>query len=65
MVCIVPILLTSAKRLIYNRANRAQYGEVSFQTVSEDEITNVNLPSTQGLAEEEGMLIRFGDLIIW
>jgi hypothetical protein len=64
MVRTIPILLTSAKRLICNRANRAQYGEVSFQTVSEDEITNVNLPSSQGLAEEEGMFIRFEELII-
>ena len=37
------------------RANRAQYTEVPFQTVVEDEIANVDLPSVQGIAEDEGI----------
>jgi hypothetical protein len=37
------------------RANRAQYGEVSFQTVADDDIIDVSLPSMQGAAEDEGM----------
>jgi U3 small nucleolar RNA-associated protein 21 len=39
------------------RANRAQYAEVSFQTVTDDDITDVLLPSMQGVAEDEGMFI--------
>ena len=36
------------------RANRAQYAEVSFHSVGDDEIAEVALPSMQGTAEEEG-----------
>ena len=39
------------------RANRAQYAEVSFQTVVDDDITDVTLPSMQGVAEDEGVFI--------
>lgn len=38
------------------RANRAQYAEVSFQSVSEGDIGNVSLPVMRGEEEEEGML---------
>ena len=38
----------------YGRANRAQYGEVSFKVVPDDETTEIALPSMQGLAEDEG-----------
>ena len=41
-----------------NRANRAQYAEVSFQTVTDDDLSSVNLPSMQGVAEDEGTLYR-------
>ncbi|KAJ3812423.1 Utp21 specific WD40 associated putative domain-containing protein [Lentinula aff. lateritia] len=37
-------------------ANRAQYAEVAFQTVVEDEIATVDLPSMQGVAEGEESL---------
>jgi len=40
---------------VYLWANRAQYGEVSFRTVSVDETTEVTLPSMQGLDEDEGL----------
>lgn len=40
--------------LVAHRANRAQYAEVSFQTVADDDITDVSLPSMQGDAEDEG-----------
>ncbi|KAF5389950.1 hypothetical protein D9757_003621 [Collybiopsis confluens] len=36
-------------------ANRAQYTDVAFQTVVEDEIANVELPSMQGVAEDEAL----------
>lgn len=38
------------------RANRAQYADVSFQSVSdEEEVAEVSLPSMQGTAEDEGV----------
>ena len=37
-----------------SRANRAQYAEVSFHGITEDEVADVALPSVQGEAEEEG-----------
>ncbi|KAJ3972683.1 Utp21 specific WD40 associated putative domain-containing protein, partial [Lentinula raphanica] len=37
---------------IYLWANRAQYSEVAFQTVIEDDITVVDLPSMQDVAED-------------
>ncbi|KIK59596.1 hypothetical protein GYMLUDRAFT_85896 [Collybiopsis luxurians FD-317 M1] len=40
---------------VYLWANRAQYTEVSFQTIVEDDITNVELPSMQGVAEDEAL----------
>ncbi|KAH7929755.1 Utp21-domain-containing protein [Leucogyrophana mollusca] len=36
-------------------ANRAQYGEVAFQTVSENDISESALPSMQGVAEDEAL----------
>ncbi|KAJ7097769.1 Utp21 specific WD40 associated putative domain-containing protein [Mycena belliarum] len=36
-------------------ANRAQYSEVSFQSVADDDITDVKLPSMQGVAEDEAL----------
>lgn len=44
-------LLTAAAR-----ANRAQYSEILFQTIPDDDmIREVRLPSMQGAAEEEGI----------
>ena len=41
------------------RANRAQYAEVSFQSVSDENIVNVPLPSMQGEDEDDSeYLIR-------
>ncbi|KAF7964547.1 hypothetical protein HWV62_5804 [Athelia sp. TMB] len=40
---------------IYLWANRAQYAEVSFQTVSYDDVIDVSLPSMQGDAEDEAL----------
>ena len=37
-----------------SRANRAQYVDVPFQSVTEDDFTDVNLPSVQGEAEDQG-----------
>jgi hypothetical protein len=39
---------------ILRRANRAQYGEVSFKIIPDDETAEIALPSLQGLAEDEG-----------
>ncbi|KAH9484417.1 U3 small nucleolar RNA-associated protein 21-like protein [Psilocybe cubensis] len=36
-------------------ANRAQYAEVSFQSISDNEIFDVALPSVQGVAEDEAL----------
>ncbi|KAJ7087871.1 Utp21-domain-containing protein [Mycena epipterygia] len=36
-------------------ANRAQYAEVSFQSVADDDIADVKLPSMQGTAEDEAL----------
>ncbi|KAF8163624.1 Utp21-domain-containing protein [Crassisporium funariophilum] len=36
-------------------ANRAQYAEVSFQSVSNEDISEVSLPSMQGLIEDEAI----------
>ncbi|KAF9557999.1 Utp21-domain-containing protein [Agrocybe pediades] len=36
-------------------ANRAQYADVSFQTVHESDIFDVSLPSVQGVAEDEAL----------
>ncbi|EMD38277.1 hypothetical protein CERSUDRAFT_113446 [Gelatoporia subvermispora B] len=40
---------------IYLWANRAQYSEVSFQSVVDDEVVDVSLPSMQGVAEDEAL----------
>ncbi|KAJ6597057.1 Utp21 specific WD40 associated putative domain-containing protein [Mycena vulgaris] len=40
---------------VYLWANRAQYAEVSFQSVADDDITDVKLPSMQGVAEDEAL----------
>ncbi|KAJ7632781.1 Utp21 specific WD40 associated putative domain-containing protein [Roridomyces roridus] len=42
---------------VYLWANRAQYGETYFQSVSDEDITEVQLPSMQGVAEDEGQLL--------
>ncbi|KAG5644038.1 hypothetical protein DXG03_009190 [Asterophora parasitica] len=36
-------------------ANRAQYAEVSFQSVTDDDLSDVNLPSMQGVAEDDAL----------
>ncbi|KAJ7172308.1 Utp21 specific WD40 associated putative domain-containing protein [Mycena filopes] len=40
---------------IYLWANRAQYAEISFQSVADDDIVDVKLPSMQGAAEDEAL----------
>ncbi|KAF8212057.1 Utp21-domain-containing protein [Mycena galopus ATCC 62051] len=40
---------------VYLWANRAQYAEVSFQSVTDDDINDVKLPSMQGAAEDEAL----------
>jgi len=40
---------------VYLWANTAQYAEVSFQTVTDDDITDVLLPSVQGIIEDESL----------
>ncbi|KAJ7273299.1 Utp21 specific WD40 associated putative domain-containing protein [Mycena rebaudengoi] len=40
---------------VYLWANRAQYAEVSFQSVTDDDIVDVALPSMQGVAEDEAL----------
>ena len=39
---------------VYLWANRAQYSEVTFHGIVEDDVADVALPSVQGEAEEEG-----------
>ncbi|KAJ7219436.1 Utp21 specific WD40 associated putative domain-containing protein [Mycena pura] len=41
---------------VYLWANRAQFAEVSLQSVTEDDIGDVQLPSMQGTAEDEDSL---------
>ncbi|KAF8891320.1 Utp21-domain-containing protein [Infundibulicybe gibba] len=36
-------------------ANRAQYSDITFHTVADDDIAGVDLPSMQGLAEDEDL----------
>ncbi|KAG5635440.1 hypothetical protein H0H81_011247 [Sphagnurus paluster] len=36
-------------------ANRAQYTEVSFQSVTDDDLSEIHLPSMQGVAEDEAL----------
>lgn len=43
--------------MICIRANRAQFSEVSFQSVTDDDIVDAALPSMQGIAEDEGSRI--------
>ncbi|OCH93410.1 Utp21-domain-containing protein [Obba rivulosa] len=40
---------------VYLWANRAQYSEVSFQSVVDDDVVDVSLPSMQGVAEDEAL----------
>ncbi|KAH9857144.1 Utp21-domain-containing protein [Lenzites betulinus] len=40
---------------VYLWANRAQYSEVSFQSIVEDDVVDVALPSMQGVAEDEAL----------
>jgi U3 small nucleolar RNA-associated protein 21 len=42
-------------KFYFKRANRAQYADVSFQSVSDNEIFDVALPSMQGVDEAEGI----------
>ena len=44
--------------MIYIRANRAQFVELSFRSVADDDIADVTLPSMQGTTEDEGFQIR-------
>lgn len=44
---------------VYLWANRAQYGDVSFRTVTEDEIADASLPTMQGEDEDEGLTMTF------
>lgn len=44
-------------RLTFSRANRAQYTDVSLQSVAEGDITEASLPSVQGSAEDEGKVL--------
>lgn len=39
-----------------SRANRAQYSNISFQGIAEEDIQDVSLPSMQGTAEDNGEL---------
>lgn len=41
------------------RANRAQYSEVSFHSIVEDDVVDVSLPSVQGEAEDDGMFLEY------
>lgn len=54
MVCVAFSDHIFALLMVHFRANRAQYAEVSFQTVADDDIADVALPSMQGTAEDEG-----------
>ncbi|KAF7363589.1 WD-REPEATS-REGION domain-containing protein [Mycena sanguinolenta] len=40
---------------VYLWANRAQYAEVSFQSVADDDVKEVKLPSMQGTAEDQAL----------
>nr|GAT60083.1 predicted protein [Mycena chlorophos] len=40
---------------VYLWANRAQYADFSFQSVSDDDILDAKLPSVQGTAEDEAL----------
>ncbi|KAI0372915.1 Utp21-domain-containing protein [Pilatotrama ljubarskyi] len=40
---------------VYLWANRAQYSEVSFQSIVEEDVVDVSLPSMQGVAEDEAL----------
>ena len=40
------------------RANRAQYSDVSFQSISDDDIVEVKVPTMQGTAEDEGWFVQ-------
>ncbi|OBZ69349.1 U3 small nucleolar RNA-associated protein 21 [Grifola frondosa] len=40
---------------VYLWANRAQYSEISFQSIVENDIVDVSLPSMQGVAEDEAL----------
>ena len=42
-----------------SRANRAQYANVSFQGITEGDVQNLSLPSTQGTAEDNGGYFAF------
>ena len=36
------------------RANRAQYAEIPFRSIVEEDVVDVAMPSMQGVAEDEG-----------
>lgn len=58
MVHMLPI---SARRefslIICSRANRAQYDDITFVTVREEDIGESALPSMQGEEDEEGLTL--------
>ena len=37
------------------RANRAQYTDISFRSITEEDMERVNLPSVSGSVEDEGL----------
>lgn len=49
-------ILDSSPNVALLRANRAQYSEVSFGSIVEDDVLDVSLPSMQGVAEDEGKM---------
>ena len=53
---VITIAFTSsfASSLASHRANRAQYAEVPLQSVAEEDVVDVSMPSMQGVAEDEG-----------
>ena len=65
MVCTVSYNYISALLMICIRANRAQFSEVSFQSVTDDDIVDAALPSMQGIAEDEGSRINPFSCFFW
>ena len=58
--CLTLLSMTRSLMLLNTRANRAQYAEVSWRTANEVEMLasdGVDLPSMQGTAEQEGLIL--------
>ena len=56
MVCLSNYMMSfNLLKNLFWRANRAQYADVSFQSVNNDEVFDVSLPSMQGVDEDEGI----------